>query len=35
MLSRMYDRRLTGYSDMGYKVTGNHIGQLQLAASTM
>jgi superfamily II DNA or RNA helicase len=35
MLSRMYDRRLKGYSDMGYKVTGNHIGQLRLAASSM
>jgi superfamily II DNA or RNA helicase len=35
MLSRMYDRRLKGYSDMGYKVTGNHIGQLRLAANSI
>jgi hypothetical protein len=34
MLSRMYDRRLKGYSDMGYQVTDSHIGQLRLAASS-
>jgi len=31
----MYDRRLKGYSDMGYKVAENHIGQLRLAATNM
>ena len=35
MLARMYDRRLKGYSDMGYKVTDGLIAQLRLGATSM